>query len=452
MSKIQKSILNVLTLVLLNTLFFIGNIYPKHILEFQSLVSIVSTLLNLIFTVAFDYFLIIVFNKNKTLFSNGIWDKTAFKQLYLLVFLHIVFDGLLVLASNLPVKWASVITSVLVVLQWAINYVVITRKTDGILTNHKASICVAVAFILIIVCSILCDISIFAEYDELIPKYKPESPILAAVKTNTEFLFSVKLFITDTAVGALLILTHICTRKKESNPTTKFSVLTIRITVLIAMLLSVALLKVNLWPYGALVAIDTNNVKNENFENMGPFNIETESTKIYRYSSAEVLCYSNYNVRISKTGNELYLTDTYIRPYTYNFRSVNGNVVPEYTSFAEFDVGTGKAYLYDSQVICFYKGDTPISIKLCDLSTYERNDTVIRICRETLKSGNVYIFEHCVNYLSIYDKDFIDEYIQRYSDGNFSETEKEWMTKNHYREEYLTAIANSCKREMKYDD
>ncbi len=443
MSKTQKNMLNVLALVLFNILFFVGNIYPKHILEFQSLLSIVSTLLNLVFTVVFDYFLILAFNKNKTLFSDKIWDNADVKKLPLLIIIHLVFDGLLVSANLLNLQWESIFADISVILQWVLIYSIITRKSDGIWKSRSASIFTIVAFILITICSILCNISIFAEYTDVLAKYKPESPILITAKTNADFLFGFKLFITDTVIGAILIIAHTCTRAKESEHKTKHSVLAIRVTVLFFALLIIAPLKIHFWPYQALVSIDTSDSKNENFEYLGPFNVDTESTKIYRFSNAKALCYSNYNIRLFKGTNETLLTDIYVRPYTYNFRSENGEIIPEYAQFAQFNVGNGKAYLYDSQLICFYEGEIPHSLKLRELNDFEQNDTVIEICRQTLNSGNIYIFEYCVKYLSKYDIDFIDEYIKRYSNGDFSEIEKEWMNKNHYREEYVTALAKS---------
>ena len=66
--------INGLTLVLLNFSYFICNFYPKHLLEFNGVLSIVGVLLNLVFYFIFALFLIVVFNKNKNPFSENIFS------------------------------------------------------------------------------------------------------------------------------------------------------------------------------------------------------------------------------------------------------------------------------------------------------------------------------------------------------------------------------------------
>ena len=61
--------INGLILLLLNFSYFICNFYPKHLLEFNGVLSIVGVVLNLVFYFIFALFLIIVFNKNKNPFK-----------------------------------------------------------------------------------------------------------------------------------------------------------------------------------------------------------------------------------------------------------------------------------------------------------------------------------------------------------------------------------------------
>ncbi|MBQ5837673.1 MAG: hypothetical protein IIW39_03270, partial [Clostridia bacterium] len=71
------------------------------------------------------------------------------------------------------------------------------------------------------------------------------------------------------------------------------------------------------------------------------------------------------------------------------------------------------------------------------------NGTLIEVCKQLLENGNVYAFEYCKDYLLKYDKAFIDGYIRRYSNGEFTDAESKWMETNHFKKQFVTDLARS---------
>lgn len=139
MTKSQKIALNTITLIVGNILFWICNIYPRHILEISSVYSLIAIFLNLIYFVIFDYFLIIVFSQNKAFFSKEIFDITLpvikrFKiwKLVTLLFMQIIVDGLILLLNKTAAEWAYIGIDVLIVLHWFAIYAFLANKAVAI--------------------------------------------------------------------------------------------------------------------------------------------------------------------------------------------------------------------------------------------------------------------------------------------------------------------------------
>ena len=67
--------------------------------------------------------------------------------------------------------------------------------------------------------------------------------------------------------------------------------------------------------------------------------------------------------------------------------------------------------------------------------------SVTYVCEKLISNGNVYIFEYACEYLIKYDFEFIENYLIRYSKGEFTETEQEWMEISNYNSQFVEAFA-----------
>ena len=445
MSKTQNNILNLLTIILLNIAFWVCNGYPRHILVFESTASIVSVLLNLIFFIVFDYVLILASSKNKSLFSQGIFHKESLKKLSALIIVQLIFDGIAICISQLDLQWECLVIDILIPFQWIVNYFIITHNSKKHFKISKASV---IIFLTLLIVSLCIDRVILSDYLESALKYEAGSDILDALKINAEFVYSIKLLIADSLFGVLFIILHgidvTDNTNQKNNPTKAI----LRVVILITAVLILTLTKIHFWPNGAIVSMNTHNKDRQTYDESGEFAVKGKDFEIYRFSlkaGGKALCYGGYNSSVIMEGMNPVSIKPPVDGIIYKYDSENSALLENKSPFKEFNVGTEKAFIYNSQVICFYENNLPYAIPLDKLESAPENSMVTEICKKSLEDGNVYIFEYCCDYLLKYDKAFIDEYIERYSNGSFTSIESQWMSKNFYKPEYVTELAKEIK-------
>ncbi|MBE6691919.1 MAG: hypothetical protein E7586_01125 [Ruminococcaceae bacterium] len=440
MTKTQKTVINIITVLLLNVAFWICNDYPRHLLEFGEVTSGLSIFLNLLYFAFFYYFVILAFERNETLFSNSFWDeKTAIKFLPLLLIIQLVFDGANIALDNAGVKLNFIGTGVLTVVQWILIYFILTIGKENIFKNREALLTTAVSLAIIIGLSVFFDFVIFKEYDGALMKYEPQSQILKAIKTNAQFFNSIKLLVLDSITAILLFVMHsksVSTTNEEDG--CSFSVCFTRVFVLVIGIIIAGVLKSHFLPFGAIIGSHTHNGSRPNEEHLDEFARELHDFTLYRFRGEQTPCYSKHTVSLSKGGGELLSLKMPVKENLY-IHNIGDN------TFEKFIVKGTSAYIYNSQAICYYEGEgeIPRVADLKALNTYPRDDTVIEVCKQELRDGNIYIFEYCCDYLLKYDEEFIQAYIERYAEGDFSALEERWMARNYYKSEFVTDIAKS---------
>lgn len=455
MTKSQKIALNTITLIVGNILFWICNIYPRHILEISSVYSLIAIFLNLIYFVIFDYFLIIVFSQNKAFFSKEIFDITLpvikrFKiwKLVTLLFMQIIVDGLILLLNKTAAEWAYIGIDVLIVLHWFAIYAFLANKAVAIWKRpafFAGCLVIAIAFLGV---AIWLDIKWIEEVTVLAQKYEAESPALMSVKNNVQFAWEIKALVLDTVLGLLLIWLHILnTKNEEMEPDHEvsrgktISAFFIQIFVLIDAAILMMVFKFVVWPDASLQMAHGHNSK-ESFET-SDFYIESTEYELVRKKKGglKTICYEkhSYDVVVNQT-ERISITSSIKWPYDYYVR--DGQIASSYKR-ETFHIEETEAYLFYNQFIGFYNNGIPQVVKLDELDSYEANDMVVNVCKQLLSEGNIFIFEYACNYLLANDNTFILLYIERYSKEDFTNIEKEWMEKNFYKSEYIINLAKA---------
>ena len=127
---------NVLTLLLLNIVFFVCNIYPKHIIEINNPVSIAF---NLIYYILFALFLIISINKNKNIFSEYIFfslEKNRWKPILIRILLicgiKISFDIIILFLPLVLNENTVYLSDIFTVLLWIAFYGICASKEENV--------------------------------------------------------------------------------------------------------------------------------------------------------------------------------------------------------------------------------------------------------------------------------------------------------------------------------
>ena len=442
MPKIQKSIINVISLLLLCGAFWVCNLYPRHILEFGYKTSIVSVLVNLAFFILFDYLLIAVFSLRETVYSGKVYKKENLIRLLLTFAIELVFDGVFIGLEHLGGLSGMVLADIAVIIEWMAIYSVLARGKNGIFSDVKSLALVCAAAAVLIAVGAVLDNVIIAEEIQAAEKFIEGSEILAAFENNAYHWHSLILLGLDILFGGVLMCAHIC--RGESEPRAKASIVLLRIVIAVAAVVSLAMLKTHFWPYDSIVGTDQSHSK-LSVGASAVFPVETDSFRLYRFSpetDGKLVCFSTSKAVVYYGGSQGVCVNTPLLGRPYGFVSDGERIIETQMLSDAVLTGERQAYIFRSSVICYYADGVPQAVGMNALSSLEENVTVTEVCERELSLGNVYIFEYCRDYLLKYDPEFIKGYIDRYSKVKFTGLESEWMEKNCYDPEYVKSIAD----------
>ena len=449
MSKKQETALNIYTWIVLNLIFWICGNTPRRIINFNDVGSLASYILHLLYFALFAFFALIAFSRDKTVFSEKVFDKKLpfakrweLGKWIALLLLQIGFDCAAALLSSIGARWKYIGTDILIPLYWLILFFICTGKRHLKKENTRIFI-FEISFILLLTLgSVSMTEHMIADYIAWIPKYQSGSPVLSAVGSNADFLYGIKLALYDTAIGSSLLIMNRLLMKDESKVgRCSFTAFSLRMTVTAAALLMCIVPKA-IYPDGLLSGFgmhDSDHTSYQYFEEVR----ETGGTlTVYRLSSERKAtpCYQKDRVTLSVDGKvSADLTRSYIgKLYPYY---VKDNALDEVFFLYPVLSEETEVYIYDSQVICFYENEAPRMIRMDAIKDCEENEILTSVCKELLSQGNIYIFEYAAEYLKRCEPDFATEYAERYASGNFTEAELLWMQTNDYRESYVIGIA-----------
>lgn len=450
MSKKQETALNIYTLIFMNVIFWISCDLPRKIVNFDDISSVTSYIFHLIFFLLFSFFIIISFAKDKNIFSKNVFDKDQsivrrleVKKWLVLLFLQIGFDCTVGLLSSVSVKGEYLAIDILIPLYWFSIYFICVGTKHLKKENSKIFIFEFCVVLCLTVCSVLITNPLFADYIGLIDQYQSDSPILLEAKANAEFLYSLKILVSDTLIGiSLLIMNRVLSRETSENEPCNFTVFSLRMVVIGVVLYLCIFLKV-LYPNQILMGWSADHSTLNSYTIFNDFNVERDEISIRRLSTqvnGEPSGYQKIDIMISIDGlASSSFTSRYseiLYPYRITDHLLEDNCLKE-----EFSIDQAEILIYNSQAICFYENDVPRIIKMTDIRNSKESEILIAVCEKLLSEGNIYIFEYASDYLDRYAPDFIADYIERYANGTFTESESLWMQANHYLDTYVINIA-----------
>lgn len=454
MSKKQETALNIYTLIFMNIVFWISCDLPRKIVNFDDISSVTSYIFHLIFWGLFSFFIIISFAKDKNIFSENVFDKDAsivkrleVKKWFALLFLQLGFDCTVGLLSSLSAKGEYLAIDILIPLYWFSIYFICVGTKHLKKENFKIFIFEFCFVLCLTVCSVLITNSLFADYVGLTNQYQSDSPILLEVKTNAEFLYSLKILVLDTLIGVfLLIMNRVLSQNTNKTVSCSFGKFFVRMDVIGAVLCLCIFLRL-IYSDQILLAKVTNHSAVTSYTMFGAFKVEQNelvicpaSARKNSESSEDPFGYQKTDIMVSIDGvASSSFTSRYseiLYPYRITDQALEDNYLKE-----EFSIDQAEILIYNSQVICFYENDVPRIIKMTDIRNSEESEILIAVCEKLLSEGNIYIFEYAADYLDRYAPDFIEDYIERYANGDFTESESLWMQANHYRDTYVIHIA-----------
>ena len=433
---------NVLTLLLLNIVFFVCNIYPKHIIEINNPVSIAF---NLIYYILFALFLIISINKNKNIFSEYIFfslEKNRWKPILIRISLicgiKISFDIIILFLPLVLNENTVYLSDIFTVLLWIAFYSICASKEENVFRKRKRLVPIAIIITTVIITTYI-NYCFVKEYSLYLNKYDINFVTGSQAINNLDFLFTVKNFLLDTIIGLTLLISHFKLNKILNEKSGKaYQILhTFLLLVFAFVIISV---KILIFPSSYIKNIYIKSSESHNYTITDAFSTNTKITVIERTGDD-----FSQNPTFLNTSNKLFYGDTLIFKYnstddlsahTYN---KNGNQIIVEDRFEKID-GKAEFYLYKNEVVCYLQNGLPIAFHSNSVQK-DHSEQLTDIYKTLIENHYWNFFEQGAEYLLGYDANFIKPYLERYSANEFEEEEIRTLDKMFIKSQYIQRIA-----------
>ena len=440
--------INGLILLLLNFSYFICNFYPKHLLEFNGVLSIVGVVLNLVFYFIFALFLIIVFNKNKNPFSENIfspletfWQKIKIKKIALIIAAKIVFDILKLSLSGVLGKNVLYFIDFSTIALWIIFYNICVTKESNIFL--KKPLLTGFALLTVFALSTVTNLSIIGENNLLSEKNNLFSEYLNVETNNLDFIFQIKNFALDTLLGLIFIVAHSLLNKgTEKKHRSSWTVLITRIMILALSAFAIAFIKLLVFPYSSISGFGISTTENTSMVKTDSFSSNTKISYVSRVGADRT-----DQIVFSRTRDEIYYNGDLILTFMSNDNDgansykMNGNQIIIEDRFEKFNCENVDFYVYKNRVVCFLDGDKPMAVPFNCAENVSYNKSMLAVYKALIENGNWNFFEQGTEYLLEYDEAFIKPYLERFSAGAFSEKEIDSLNKLGVKKEYIKRVS-----------
>lgn len=356
--------MNYLILILFNISFFVCNLYPKHIFEIGSALSVVSIVLNIVFYIAFFLFLSVAFKRNKTPFSplETFSENLCIKPILILIATQILFDISYIVLSQAIKQYSIYFADIFTFTQWIFIYFVFTRKQKNIFNNKKFFIISAVVLITLLIASMYGNILINKSFEECSNKYAYDTALLLTATKNLDFVFQLKNLIFDNLIGIVLLFSHSLLLKENSETEDKKIVKTlIRFFTCIFVAILLVFLKASIMPYNSLTG----------------FNIKGDDTTVYEdkndfYANTEILTIKRGKDMVFQTtknkiyyNKELVIEFTTVDGMSATSTEINGNQMTIIDCFEDKTINGIEFKIYKNTAICYVEDGKP-TVVLCE--------------------------------------------------------------------------------------
>lgn len=457
-SKKEVLSLNCITLLVFNIIFFLCNVYPKHILEFKNASSIFATVLNLLFFFFYFVFLNIAFNNTHFLSENFGFHFVSFtKKIYVsktlkLLIAQTIIDITKLLICFITKSYSYFVIDIITMVGWLSIYFIIVKKKFNVFIKRRAAILISITLLLIIM--LIFDFILVKEYFKLIYKYQYDSIILQNGIKNYDFIFAVKSFVFDSLIGIVIMFFHYSYNKIQDNDNDYSNVnipkFLVKIFLLFVILIIFCTFKTICHPYSSVKDISFSNDSEKSYVDDEKFYANTEIFSIKRVgvNKDSEIDFTTTKDTILYNGNvmkEFYSNDSRKARIIEKI----GNEIVISSIFDEKVVLGTKVQIYKNQIFCFVQDNIPQAIHFNEINNCSKNKIILEMCKKLISEGDIGVFEYCCLYMCKYDYEFIMPYIDRYVDSNFTDDEIKSLNNYKIKKEYIVDIARNFKQETR---
>lgn len=424
--------------------------YTKQILSANMTVSDVLT--GILFYLVYFSILIFIFkfcfcerkefNTKQILISYGILFST-----------QLIFDLIKTSLNNLFEHYSYLIIDPLNVIIGCLHFVLLLKLTKSTAReeyNKKTfySVCSLASLILI-------GFEIFNLIDaikisNIIAKYDSSSSVYKSYMLNNSFRHEISSLAVESICIALLFVAiyvkyhHVREQSEDSQKSTEIAKLVLRIFIVIAAGFLITRIKFIILPHGCITKLNAINGNTINYNQEDPFDTDTNNFSISRNLNSEDVCvYRIITVRFEGLNDYCY--------YTYNMDIDPLDFIVN-DSFEVYGVSKHYQYFndlntdfrcYGNELLIIHQDETKTFriIKLTELSKSPYDEDIVKCCEYMIKKGVFSYFEYGCEYLQKYSPEFIEPYIEKYSNGIFSYKELENPYNYAVKTDYIVTLA-----------
>ena len=438
--------LNCLLLMLLNIVYLVCGIYPKHIIEVGDINSVVCVIPNLFYFALLSLLILISVDKNKIIFSSNIFSpfETVFrrfriKKILFLIVGQIIIDIVLMMIKPLLEKNSIYLFDFFTVIYWILAYFLCANKEKNIFLK-KSCLFIVTPIILLFTLSSVLDFIIIKNYDALLEKYSMTSEIFASSIANLDFIFQIKSFLLDTVIGLVIFAVHFSSngiRWEKCRSSTKI----IQVGTIAIFSIILIFVKSFLFPYSTFKGISVSESETRHSYPTDQFYASTETIEVLRKSNNH-----ENDVSFQITKNRLFfngrcvfecVTNDDIKANNY---VKSGNVIVVDDCFEELDVNGNVVLLYKDKLACFVYNNSPVVLS-SEGNSNVNDDSLLPVYKALIEKGCWEFYEQSVEYLKEHDPNFISSYIERHSSGQFNGDEIAMFDKLAIKQAYIKNIA-----------
>ena len=432
----QPYIVGLIFVFLLDVVYFIWLLHSKGILPSFSAQSFVADIFsNLLYFLICSFICAILFStfsKGSLSPKNGMLKKTIIVFLCMIV-LTIATDALELVAWKSTHTYTSILIILLAVfsrllLGWMLKKTFKMKLSNRHTIKPRQTIITVITSILFVaVCAVIAYkcISLQILMQNVSLKYSIFSSNYTDTLQNLSFLFEVYVSVlglfADCYVLSLMYILSERTAQKNEHSASKLVAQSIIVLVALLMLCGI---KMAILPHSSLSHFSKSDHTSSHFSSDEAFSLDTHVIEISQRSG-----YHSNDTVFCRTNGEIWFADKVLYRFSKDGRlsayaqSISGNRVIINDAFESLTVGEKTVYILPDIAITFVENGEPVCVPFEQLSSCEENKLLIDFSFEMLQQGKLNYFEYCSEYLNQYSPELIDPFIQRYANGDFSETE-----------------------------
>ena len=450
-----NTFMNIWSIILLSVLYFIANRYPIHIIETDVSLPVIYIALNLMFVTLYFVLLNISLSADSegqigSVFESGVsLKKLVFsKKTLIFIIVCLVFDCVTLFLGDVSFALQFAVKDILEICRLLVAFLLISYNKESKAFHPKTTTVILLgAFFAIANCVL--DHFLALPLNEYLLKYTDRSPVLMTNVENAKFFYEIKACLSNILLAVILIVAVnmplIRANREEENPRRTRAVALLRIFIISSVASVLSALSVGVCADTALFPmLCQDSGQHTSYTVFDGFVTQHQENYVVRsLDKRDYKVYSNYTLWIGDTRSEEteFTLSSVFYPRTSE-DSENAGITTEVVRY----INGEPVMLYKNCAVCYEENGTLTVIRAEDIKNCEENEILIAFCKKLLKDEHIVFFEYSAEYLYRYEKEFTEPYLNRYANGEFTDSEREKLDAACYREDHMINLARDVQK------